>query len=104
MSTTQLNLIPNLPPSISQAEREFLEFHTKNPYVYSELAKLARKAKALGRTRCGMKHLWEALRWEYSFAKNGRQFKAPNAFTPYYARLIMQQEPDLKGFFTTRVK
>lgn len=85
-------------------ERAFLAFHEANPEVYATLARLAREAVAAGRTRIGMKMLWEVLRWEM-FIKTtdgDSEFKLCNNYHALYARVLMDQEPDLVGLFEIR--
>lgn len=82
-------------------DARFAEYHRENPQVYAELVRFAREARAAGRTRCGIKLCVERLRWE-SFVSAGGEFKVNNLWAARYARLIEEQEPDLRGFFTTR--
>jgi hypothetical protein len=85
-------------PSI---EERFAAFHAANPHVYQTLLRLARRARAAGKERLGMKALWEVCRWEFGLATSGDEFRCNNDFTASYARLLMQ-EPDLAGMFETR--
>lgn len=84
-------------------ERRFRQYHAAHPEVYRELVQLARQAKAAGRTRMGMKALFEILRWNRML--NGvdpEGFKLNNIFSSRYTRLICEQEPDLADLFQTR--
>jgi hypothetical protein len=81
----------------------FLKFHRENPHVYRMLVKFARQVKDSGRRRYGIKSLFERLRWHYDFeVKSETDFKLNNNFTSRFARLLMEQEPDLEGVFETR--
>ena len=80
----------------------FVRFHSDNPRVYRRLVALARKAKRRGARRLGMKMLFELLRWDHLLKTSGEPFKLCNSYTSRYARLIMDQEPDLDGIFSTR--
>jgi len=43
------------------------------------------------------------LRWERAMKTTDQtEWKLNNNYTSRYARLIMEQEPDLEGFFVTR--
>ncbi len=85
-------------------QREFLKFHRENPHVYFKLVELAHQAKRSGRKRYGMKSLYERLRWHYEIElKSSDDFKLNNNFTSRYSRLLAEREPDLAGFFETRV-
>jgi hypothetical protein len=84
-------------------EANFWEFHAANPEVYVRLVSLARMLRGRGRKRCGMKMLFEQLRWEHYLETEDRSsFKLNNNYTSYYARLIRSQEPDLAGMFELR--
>lgn len=82
----------------------FEAFHDANPWVYNSLVHLARELTAAGRTRIGMKMLFEVLRWQWSLRTTDPtvDFKLNNNYTSRYARLIMDHEPDLMGVFETR--
>lgn len=95
--TQQLTL-----PVQSKIERAFWEFHAAHPEVYEELRQLALDAKRRGRDRLGMKMLFEVVRWNRLLRTGDRGFKLNNNFTAYYARLLMEREPELRGMFETR--
>lgn len=81
---------------------QFAEFHKENPEVYEALCTLARRVKARGFKQYGIAGIYEVLRYNRALATNGEPFKLSNNYKAYYSRLIMEQEPDLEGFFTTR--
>lgn len=82
---------------------QFERFHLAHPEVYKVLVHLARTALAAGAKHLGMKMLWERLRWEYVVGEqNAADYKLNNNHTSRYARLIMENEPDLAGLFETR--
>lgn len=81
----------------------FETFHAENPRVYRVLVSLARQwIEATGRNKLGIKTLYERARWEIAIATNDPDYKLNNNFTAFYARLIMLQEPDLRGLFDLR--
>ena len=80
----------------------FLRFHSENPHVYAELVLLARRARRAGSQRIGIKMLFEVLRWRHTLRTGGDDFKLNNNYHSYYSRLIMTQEPDLRGVFELR--
>lgn len=88
----------------SRLDKRFANFHNKYPQVYKLLVRLSRELKDAGRAKIGIKMLWEVLRWQISIGNvaDDTGFKLPNDYTSRYARLIMQQEPDLNGIFETR--
>ena len=81
----------------------FLAFHHANPQVYEFLRRRALRAKARG-FRPGMQCLFELLRWGHGMRINrgDDEFRLNNNHAAYYARLLMQQEPELAGFFELR--
>lgn len=82
---------------------EFERFHLAHPEVYEVLVKLARKAKRKGHDRLGIAMLWEVMRWEHMVGdQSGKEWKLNNNWKAFYARLIMEQEPDLAELFDTR--
>lgn len=80
----------------------FAEYHAANPQIYAALRRFALEAKRAGRERLGMKALFERVRWYTEVEAHGDNFKCNNNYTAHYARLLMEQEPELAGFFETR--
>jgi hypothetical protein len=83
---------------------KFQMFHMKHPEVYLELVRLAREWVAAGNYRLGIKTLIERLRWEWHVTgvQDVDGFKINNNFAPYYARMIMVENPELDGLFELR--
>ena len=83
----------------------FNAFHKANPHVYVALRHLGLMMKRRGHKRIGIAMLFEQLRWAYYLQTTDTDgFKLNNNYRAYYARLLMKQEPELTGFFTTREK
>ena len=83
----------------------FRQFHAENPHIYEALERMAFKLRNKGVERWGIKALWEVLRYELAIATNSpvTTFRLNNNMTAYYARLLMERNPeDLAGFFETR--
>jgi hypothetical protein len=84
-------------------ELEFKEFHLEHPEVYNELVKLARTWQANGTAKLGIATLFEVLRWNSHLnPERDSGYKLNNNYRALYARLIMEQEPDLNGLFEIR--
>lgn len=84
-------------------EREFKDFNQEHPEVYAQLVKLARTWQANGTAKLGIATLFEVLRWNSHLNPNHHGgYKLNNNYRALYARLIMDQEPDLKGIFELR--
>lgn len=95
-------VVPTVHAKATHAER-FEAFHAANPWVYVALVRLARDEHERGAERCGMKYLFEVLRWHYRRATSGDpEFKLNNNLTSRYARLIAKQEADLADLFELR--
>jgi hypothetical protein len=79
----------------------FAKYHAENPNVYQSLVDLARKSRRYRPDRViGIQMLFEVLRWNYyTSVHTTEEYKFPNAFAAGYSRLIMKNEPDLKGIF-----
>jgi hypothetical protein len=63
---------------------------------------MALEYKRAGHHHCGMKMLWEALRYQSALQTRGEPYKLNNNYTALYARMLMENEPELRGFFETR--
>jgi len=81
-----------------------LLFHEENPEVYVDLVRYARQARAAGASRIGIELLWNRMRWDrlVETKDNTSAFKMNQNYKAFYARLIMDSEPDLSGIFETR--
>lgn len=92
-----------IPEHRSEIEAAFDRFHAEHPEVYAELVRIARRLREQGWERFGIKTVWEVCRYR-SMVGNvaGKGPKLNNNFTAYYARKIMDQEPDLADVFKTR--
>lgn len=88
----------------SQHKEAFRRFHEENPHVYERLKRLAFRLKVRGVQRYGMKALWEVLRYEEAIDTRAAagSYRLNNNLTARYARLLMEQEEDLAGFFELR--
>lgn len=86
-------------------EQQFEQFHAANPHVYAALRRLALDAAGRGR-RLGIAMLFEVLRWHYAMhtADAASEWKLNNNYRAFYARLLMDQEPELRNYFETRTQ
>lgn len=108
MHTAQLSLFDTRPiaePDYDDcrtiAER-FEAFHARNPHVYQTLRDMALEMRRRGHRQYGIKALFEVLRFNYAMRTEGDTFKLNNNYTALYARLLMDNEPELDGFFELR--
>lgn len=79
----------------------FEEFHKLNPNVLEYLTELALNMQAQGFDHYGIQGLFNIFRWDPRTTTTGGDYKITNTFSPYYARMIMDEEPRLRGFFIT---
>ena len=85
-------------------DEAFYTFHHHNPAVYTTLVRMARAWKHAGHSRCSIAMLYEAARYDRGLkTRSADGLKLNNNFRSRYARLIQANEPDLAGFFETRV-
>lgn len=83
--------------------RAFARFHADNPHVYEGLRKLALQVRRVGRDHYDIGALFEVLRFEHAIeTTSGDGLKLNNNYRALYARLLMDQEPELDGFFQLR--
>ena len=91
---------------LDRIERDFWAFHIANPRVYTELRDHALHLRRKGRTHYGVKALFEVVRFHRALETTDKckEWRLNNSFTSLYARLLMANEPELRGFFRTRVR
>lgn len=92
------------PPVPQTIEGRFREFHARHPEVYEGLCRLARALVARGYSHLGIGMLWETLRYQTMLGASPGEdsFRLNDHYRSRYARLMMDQEPDLAGLFELR--
>lgn len=81
----------------------FNRFHERNPHVYEHIVKLARRwRRNRPESKCSIGMLYETARWYLGVRTEGEPLALNNNYRAFYARLIMEREPDLAGIFSTR--
>lgn len=84
-------------------ELEFERFHARNPHVYIILRDYSLRMFRKGRTRYSIRTIYHVVRWHYDIrTEQVDEFKLNDHWTPYYARMLMENESELEGFFETR--
>jgi len=80
---------------------QFIQFHLDNPHIYDLILKRCSFLKNKGKDHYSIEAIVNIIRWEYDVGihqdKSG--FKFSNNYKSFYARLIMDNNPHLKGFF-----
>jgi hypothetical protein len=92
------------PAGLRTLDQQFTAFHRLNPWVYDTLVTLARDLVDHGQPRIGIGMLFEVMRWHWFMTTIDpvSEFKLNNNYRSRYARLIMDQEPDLFDVFEVR--
>lgn len=89
----------------TRAMRAFRKFDQENPEFYPLLVKFAREAKRAGKRVYSITPIIQRARWAYDIetTRTGdKAFKINDHVAPYYSRMMMMREPDLRTFFNTR--
>jgi hypothetical protein len=83
-------------------QEAFEEFHRTHPDVYDVIVSIARQVKAKGYTKYSCHAILERVRWFYKFERENtwEDFKISNNHGSRYARMVMERNEDLEGFFT----
>lgn len=95
----------DLPGTLRKKESitaKFNRFHSRNPHVYHLIVDISKRMKRSGVHKFGMKGVFEYLRWQYTMQTQGERYRLNNIFTSIYARLVMETEVELRGFFDIR--
>ncbi len=88
--------------SFSKLELQWQQCKAKNPSLLPQLAGLARELRISGHSRYSMDGLFHILRWETRSTTGDLGLKINNNYTAFAARDLMDQFPDLQGFFVLR--
>lgn len=80
----------------------FLKFHETNPKVYSMFKIFACQLRQGGLSHYGSKAIMERIRWHFEVEHKQKDFKVNNNYASCYARLLMREAPEFKGFFELR--
>lgn len=81
---------------------KFIKYCRSNPEVYEKflMFSLAARRKM---SKYGAKSIFEQIRWHYQVESNYPDFKVNNAYTSFYARLVIHVFPAMfEGFFELR--
>lgn len=110
-ASAQPTLFEPLPPMVAPTyqkgdtiEQRFNAFHAANPKICEALRRLALDMRRHGMSRWSINAAFEVLRWQVAITTNSADFKLNNDFRSLYARLLMDSDPLLDGFFETRCR
>ena len=77
--------------------------HSKNPHIYQLFCRFALQA-AERRDYFSAKAIFHRMRWYTLIEENESEFKLDDGWISHYARKFMEDYPQHKGFFETRVR
>jgi len=84
-------------------DTRFQEYHEQNPHVYRLFRQYAMQAMRSGRERFGGKAVFERLRWHFAFeTKDPEGFRINNSYVSRYVRMLINEHPEFKDFFSIR--
>ena len=85
-------------------QKNFWKFHRENPRVYVLFDKFTRRMINAGLKNGSARLVLERIRWETAVETvSEQQVKLNNNYTPRYARLWMDLNPEWSHYFRTRV-
>lgn len=95
---------PSLLLAASRAEERFQAFLRANPGVYDEFKRRALALHRRGWRHFGAKALIEAMRYDSAInaATADEPWKLNNSHVSRLVRLLIEEHPELRGFFETR--
>lgn len=86
-------------------EARFRRFHSKHPEVYLELRDVCRTWRRNGGQHWSVDAAYHVLRFQRRLAglpDDDEIYRLNNNYTALYARLLMDNEPELAGLFEIR--
>lgn len=82
------------------------DFHARNPWLLDELAEHALQLKREGYERWSVDSLLHHIRFtsRHRIEQDKSGFRVNNNFSAFYSRRLMEQYPELDGFFRIRLR
>ena len=79
------------------------KFHVKNPKVYQAFCIQVQRALDRGKKKLSSKAIINWIRWEvYLETSDSTPFRINDAYTAWYARLFLHENPQHKDLFELR--
>lgn len=89
-------------PRDTKKWNDFMRFHERYPEVYDFFVQLAEEARQRGYQRIGAHLFIQRIRWETNSSGNRMRGRVANDHFPYYARMLIFNRPEFRGFFELR--
>lgn len=88
---------------MSPQQEAFERFHVANPQVYQLFRRFTLEAVNAGRKRFSARTVLHRIRW-YTAVETADPsgFKVNDHWSPFYARMFIEDHPHLEGLFVTR--
>jgi hypothetical protein len=83
-------------------EEAALAFHRLNPHILQELARICLRVAHVGRKQWSINAAFEVVRYNAEITTDHRVYKLNNNHRAFYARWLMRDFQELRGFFQTR--
>jgi hypothetical protein len=91
------------PETEASLDAAFAVYHAENPQIYATFRAMAGELKRRGFGHYGAKSIFEAMRFHHGVSAGpDSEFKLNNNFTSRYARKLMTECREFRGFFETR--
>ena len=88
-----------------ELERRFKEFDRKHPEVFVQFRRFAMEVRRTGKRRFSADAIMHRVRWEcIMLGPKMEHFKINNDHVAFYARKLMEEHPEFRGFFETRMR
>jgi hypothetical protein len=87
---------------MTDLEKKFYIFHRDNPRVYELFKKFTKQVIDRGYLRHSARDIIHRIRWETTIVTSDEEFKINDHYSPYYARMWMNDHPQYPDFFATR--
>ena len=85
------------------SEENFKIHLVENPEIYKLFIKYALQAAAV-RNNYSARGIFHQIRWHTMVKEANSEFKVDNGWSYHYSRKFMEDYPEYKGFFRTRVR
>jgi hypothetical protein len=82
-------------------QERFEAFHKTHPEVYAAVVAFSLSVKSKGFKKYAIGAIWERVRWHFA-VDSDNSVQLNDHFRSRYARLVMESEPALLGFFQIR--
>lgn len=96
-------LFEQRPTGRDRTRATFEAFHARHPEAYEMFERFVAELRKSGVQRSSARMILERMRWECAVNPDRHGgFKLNDHLAPHYARLLMERQPWMRGFFETR--